>query len=182
MLRMYGKYWWSFVIRGVLATLFGLIAIVVPGITLGALAILLAVFLLADGVFSFIASYKGRQLSPRWGFLLVEGIVGIGLGLLTIAWPGLTVLAIVLIIGFWAMITGVLEILAAIKLRAEIEGEWLLGLGGVLSVLFSILLFVNPGIGAVAIIWVIGVYAILFGISLIFLGIRLRNHNVVVNI
>ena len=124
MLRMYGKYWWSFLIRGVLATLFGLIAIVVPGITMGALAILLAIFLIADGVFSFVASFKGRELSPRWGFLLVEGIAGIGLGLLTIVWPGLTVLAIVLIIGFWAMVTGVLEILAAIKLRDEIEGEW----------------------------------------------------------
>lgn len=179
---MYGKYWWSFLIRGVLATLFGLIAIVVPGITLGALAILLAVFLIADGVFSFIASFKGRDLSPRWGFLLVEGVVGIGLGMLTFIWPGLTVLAIVLIIGFWAMVTGILEVLAAIKLRDEIEGEWLLGLGGVLSIIFSLLLFVNPGVGAVAIIWLVGVYAILFGISLIFLGIRLRKHNVVINI
>lgn len=182
MLRMYGKYWWSFLIRGVLATLFGVVAIVVPGITLGALAILLAAFLIADGVFSFVASFRGRQLGQKWGLLLAEGIAGIALGLLTVVWPGLTVLAMVLIIGFWALITGILEVLAAIKLRDEIEGEWLLGLGGVLSIVFGFLLFVNPGIGAVAITWMIGVYATLFGISLIFLGIRLRSHNVVLNI
>jgi len=182
MLRMYGKYWWSFLIRGVLATLFGIIAIVVPGLTLEALTLLLAAFLVADGILSFIASFRGRHLGPRWGFLLFEGLVGVALGLFTFVWPGATVLAIVLIIGFWALITGIFEILAAVKLRAEIEGEWLLGLGGILSILFSIILFTNPGVGAVALVWIIGVYAVLFGISMIFLGIRLRKRQVVINI
>jgi len=179
---MYGKYWWSFLIRGVLATLFGIIAIVVPGLTLEALTLLLAAFLVADGILSFIASFRGRHLGPRWGFLLFEGLVGVALGLFTFVWPGATVLAIVLIIGFWALITGIFEILAAVKLRAEIEGEWLLGLGGILSILFSIILFTNPGVGAVALVWIIGVYAVLFGISMIFLGIRLRKRQVVINI
>jgi uncharacterized membrane protein HdeD (DUF308 family) len=182
MLRMYGKYWWSFLIRGILATLFGVVAIVIPGLTLEFLAILLAAFLVADGVLSFIVSFRGRHLGPRWGFLLFEGLVGVSLGLFTLVWPGVTVLAIVLIIGFWALITGVVEILAAVKLRDEVEGEWLLGLGGILSILFSIVLFTNPGVGAVAMVWVIGVYTILFGTSMIFLGIRLRKKQVVINL
>lgn len=182
MLRMYGKYWWSFLIRGILATLFGIIAVTVPGLTLRAMTILLAVFLVVDGVFSFTASFRGRQLGPRWGFLLFEGVAGMVLGLLTFVWPGITAMVIVFIIGFWAFITGVFELLAAIKLRNEIAGEWLLGLGGILSIIFSLLLLANPGIGGVAIIWMIGLYAILFGISMIFLGLRLRRHNVLIDL
>jgi uncharacterized membrane protein HdeD (DUF308 family) len=179
---MYGKYWWTFLVRGVLASLFGFAAIVLPNITLEALALFLAIFLIADGILSAAASIQGRKLGSRWGFLMFEGIAGIAIGIMTFFWPGLTVLAIILIIAFWAMITGVFEVLAAIKLRDEIEGEWLLGLGGVLSILFSVVLFVNPGLGAVAIIWLIGIYALIFGVSLIFLGMRLRKHNIVVDL
>lgn len=182
MLRMYGKYWWTFLVRGVLASLFGFAAIVLPNITLEALALFLAIFLIADGILSAAASMQGRKLGSRWGFLMLEGLAGITIGVLTFVWPGITVLAIILIIAFWAMITGVFEVLAAIKLRDEIEGEWLLGLGGILSILFSVVLFINPGLGAVAIIWLIGLYALIFGISLIFLGIRLRKHNVLVDL
>lgn len=182
MLLMYGKYWWSFVIRGILATLFGLIAVALPGITLEVLTLLLAAFLVADGILSFAASFQGRQMGVTWGYLLCEGLAGIFIGLFTLVWPSITVLAVILTIGLWALITGVFELLAAVKLRDEIEGEWLLGLGGVLSILFSVLLFVNPGMGAVAIVWMIAGYGILFGVSLIFLGLRLKKHNVVVNI
>lgn len=182
MLQVYGKHWWSFLLRGILATLFGTVAIVIPGLTLEVLALLLVGFLIADGVLSFTASFRGRHLGRRWGLLLFEGLVGVALGLFTFIWPGVTVLAIVLIIGFWVSITGIFELLAAVKLQDEIEGEWLLGLGGFLSILFSIILFVNPGVGAVAILWMIGIYAVLFGVSLICLGIRLREKRVVVNI
>ena len=182
MRRLYGKFWWSFLVRGILAVLFGTAAIVVPGITLGSMAILLAFFLIADGIFSFIASLKGRVPGSGWGYLLVEGIIGIAVGLLTLLRPGVTVLAIVLIIAFWAVLTGILELLAAIRLRNEIKGEWLLGLGGVVSILLGLLFFANPGIGAIAMTWMIGVYALVFGISLIFLGFRLRNHREEINI
>ena len=182
MLRMYGKYWWTFMVRGVLASLFGFAAIVLPNITLEALALFLAIFLIADGILSAAASIQGKKLGSRWGFLMLEGVAGIAIGIMTSFWPGLTVLAIILIIAFWAMITGVFEVLAAIKLRDEIEGEWLLGLGGVLSILFSVVLFINPGLGAVAIIWLIGIYALIFGMSLIFLGMRLRKHNIMVDL
>ena len=182
MLRMYGKYWWTFLIRGVFASLFGLAAILSPNITLEVLALFLALFLIGDGILSALASMQGRKLGPRWGFLMLEGIAGITIGMLTFLWPEVTVLAIVLLIAFWAMITGVFELLAAIKLRDEIEGEWLLGIGGILSILFSVVLFINPGLGAVTIIWLIGFYAFVFGISLIFLGIRLRKHNILVDL
>jgi len=182
MLRMYGKYWWTFLIRGIMSVLFGLVALVLPGITLEIMVMLLAVFLFFDGLFSFAASLYGRRAGTQWGGLLFEGLAGIALGIFTFAWPAVTVLAIALIIGFWAMMTGVLEVIAAVKLRREIEGEWLLGLSGILSILLSGILLVNPGGGAVAITRIIGIYAILFGVSLVFLGLRLRRHKIIINL
>jgi uncharacterized membrane protein HdeD (DUF308 family) len=182
MFRIYGRYWWSFLLRGTLATLFGLIAIFLPGITLEMMIIFLGAFLVVDGVVSSYVSLKGRGRGLNWGVLLLEGILGIAVGVFTLIWPGITVLAIVLLVALWAMVTGVLEIIAAVSLRNEIEGEWLLGLSGILSILFSVILFVNPGIGAVTLIWLIGIYAIVFGVAMIFLGLRLRKHNVIINL
>lgn len=117
MLLLHGKHWWSFFIRGIVATLFGAVAIVLPGMTLEILAMLLAVFLVVDGLLSFIASRQGRRTKSSWGLLLLEGVVGITLGLFAFIWPGVTVLAIVLIIGVWAVLTGILEIIAGVKLH-----------------------------------------------------------------
>lgn len=182
MFRIYGKFWWSFLLRGILATLFGLIAIFLPGITLEVMTIFLGAFLVVDGFVSFYVSLKGRGRGLNWGVLLLEGLLGIAVGVFTLIWPGITVLVIVLLVAFWAMVTGVLEIIAAVSLRNEIQGEWLLGLSGILSILFSVILFVNPGIGAVTLIWLIGIYAIVFGVAMIFLGLRLRKHNVIINL
>jgi uncharacterized membrane protein HdeD (DUF308 family) len=182
MFLIYGKYWWSFFIRGLLAVLFGLAAIFLPGITLEILALLLGFFLVIDGLISFLISIKGRGRGLKGGILLLEGLIGIAVGIFTFIWPEITVLAVVLIVGFWAMVTGVLEIIAAVILRDEIQGEWLLALSGVISILFSVILFVNPGISAVAIILMIGIYAVLFGMAMIFLGLRLRKHKVIINI
>lgn len=182
MFRIYGKYWWSFLLRGVLATVFGIIAIFLPGITLEVMTVLLGVFLVIDGLTSFFVSVRSRGRGLHGGSLLLEGLAGIIVGILTFVWPGITVLALVLIVAFWAMVTGVLEIIAAVTLRNEIKGEWLLGLSGIISILFSVVLFVHPGVGAMALIWMIGVYAIMFGVAMIFLGLRLRKHKVIVNI
>lgn len=176
MLKLYGTYWWSFLFRGILAAVFGLVAIFLPGVTLGAIAILVGAFFFMDGVFSLFTALQGRAMNSRWTLLLLEGIAGIAVATLTVFWPGMTLLAMVYFIGAWALLTGILEIAAAIRLRHDIQGEWLLGLTGLLSILFSLILFFSPGVGAIALVWLVGTYAIIFGVSLIFLGLKLRLH------
>lgn len=180
MLRIFGKYWWSFFMRGIFALTFGLIAVFLPGITMKLMAYLLAVFFIGDALISIAAWMKDRRHGRNLNFLLFEALVGFGLGFSTFIWPKLTIFAVVLSLGLWALITGVFAILAAIKLRSEIQGEWVLGVSGLLSIMVSLILFANPGISAVAIILVIGVYAVLLGVALIALGLRLRKHNVIV--
>lgn len=182
MLRLYGKYWWLFALRGLFSLIFGIVAIGLPGVTLELLTFLLAAFFVADGTLAFVSSFQRRGLKVKREYLLVEGLAGICLGILTFLWPELTVLAITTIIGLWAMVIGIVILLASIKLRSEIKGEWLLGIGGILSIMFSMVLFLHPALSAVAMIWLMGVYFILFGISLIFLGLRLRKHYVILNL
>lgn len=166
--------WWAVALRGLIAVLFGVVAIVWPGITLGALVLLFGAFALVDGVFTVIAAIRRVGEYARWWMLLIEGLVGIGAGIIAIVWPGLTTLALLYIIAFWAILTGAFEIIAAIRLRKEIEGELLLGLGGLLSIIFGIVLIAFPISGALAVVWLIGIYAIIFGVFLIGLGLRLR--------
>ncbi|MCB2215569.1 MAG: HdeD family acid-resistance protein [Desulfobulbaceae bacterium] len=182
MLKLYGTYWWAFVARGILAVLFGIAALLLPGITLHVLALLFAAFLIVDGIFSLAASVWGKSLDQRWWLLLLEGLMGIGIGAVALAWPGLTVLAIILFIGFWALFTGMLELTAAFSLRGETAAQWLLGLSGIISILFSLILFSSPEAGVVVMAWLIGLYAILFGMVLIVLGFRLRRHNLIFSV
>ncbi|MGZ3433904.1 MAG: HdeD family acid-resistance protein, partial [Isosphaeraceae bacterium] len=128
-----------------------------------------------DGVFAIAAAVVGTTVGMPWWALLLEGVCGIAVGVLTFAWPGITALVLLYLIAFWAVVTGVFEMVAAIRLRKEIHGEWLLALSGVLSVLFGVALVVNPAAGALAVVWLIGAYAIAFGVLLIALGFRLRN-------
>jgi uncharacterized membrane protein HdeD (DUF308 family) len=173
MLETLSKRWWLITLRGVLAILFGLAAFIWTGPTIIALALLFGAYMLVDGVLAFVAAISGRG-GDRWWLLLLEGIVGVLAGIMAFIWPGLTALVAVFLIAAWALLTGVLEIVAAIRLRKQIEGEWLLIVGGVLSVLLSILLVVMPGAGAAALVWVLGAYAILFGIMLIALSFRVK--------
>ncbi len=167
--------WWALALRGLLAVLFGLGALIWPGITLFVLVLLFGAYALVDGIFSLVAAVRGGQSNERWWMLVLEGIAGIGAGLITFFWPGISALALLYLIAAWAVITGILEIAAAIRLRKEIEGEWLLALGGVASVIFGVLLFIWPGSGALAVTWMIGIYALIFGVMLITLGFRLRS-------
>lgn len=169
------KYWWLLVVRGVFAVLFGGLTILMPGITLYVLVLMFGVYVIVDGGFSIYAAWTGREKNQRWWVGLLEGIVGIVVGLLTFIWPGMTGLILLYLIAFWAITTGVLEIVAAIHLRKEISTEWLIGLSGVLSLVFGILLIFAPGSGALALAWLIGFYAIMFGFTMIGLGLRLRN-------
>lgn len=174
MLDILSRHWWAVLIRGVVAVLFGLVAIIWPGLTLAALLILIGAYFIVDGVFTGVAAVRAIQRGQQWWPLALEAIVSIIAGLVAWIWPGLTALALVYVIAAWAIITGVVEIVAAIRLRQEITNEWLLILSGALSVLFGILIAIYPRSGALGVIWIIGVYAIAFGVLLIILSFRLR--------
>ena len=175
MVMVLARNWWALVSRGFFDVLFGITAFVWPGITLAVLVLLYGAFALVDGSFAIAAVLVGRTRGmPSWA-LLVEGLAGIAVGAITFFWPGITQLALLFLIAAWAVVTGVFEIVAAVRLRKEIRGEWLLALSGVLSVAVGVALVVNPGAGLLAISWMIGTYAIIFGVLFIVLGFRLRS-------
>ena len=164
--------WGWFVARGALLVLLGVLALMAPGAALFAFATVFAAFSFVDGVFAVISAVRGaRDKSERWGALLFSGLVGIAVGVLFVLFPLVSTFA-------FAWVTVVLEIAAAIRLRREIEGEWLLALAGVLSVLLglalAIMLAIAPGITALSVAWLIAIYALIAGVSLIVLGFRLR--------
>ncbi|SIO58046.1 Uncharacterized membrane protein HdeD, DUF308 family [Singulisphaera sp. GP187] len=168
--------WWALVLRGVVAVLFGVAAFAWPGITLASLILLYGAFALVGGLFTIAAAISGRPVGGQhWWALLIDGLLGVAVGIVAFAWPGITALALLYLIAFWAVLTGVLEIIAALRLRKEIEGEWLLAISGMLSVLFGLALIVRPVTGALAVVWLIGAYSIAFGVLMIVLGFRMRS-------
>lgn len=174
MLGELGRNWGWLALRGVVSVLFGLFAFAWPGKTLAALVIVWGAFALADGVLSLVHAFRVHdQGKPFWS-LVVVGLLGIAAGVVTFLWPGMTALALLMFIAAWAFVMGIFQIVAAIRLRKEIENEWLLGLSGVLSVLFGVVMFLQPGAGALAVVWVIGAYAIFFGMLLIVLAFKLK--------
>lgn len=174
MLQTYSRSWWLFISRGIVAVLFGLAAILFPGITLNLLVLLVGAFFFADGVLAIVSSLGTRRVVGHWWVSLLEGVAGVLIGVLAVIWPGTTLIAMVYMIAAWATVTGFFEIVAAVHLRRIISGEWFLGLGGVISLLFGFLLFVSPGTGAVTLVWILGAYAIFFGILLLLLGFKLK--------
>jgi uncharacterized membrane protein HdeD (DUF308 family) len=174
MARSLSQNWWLVILRGVLAILFGLSAFIWPGITLLTLVVMFGVYAIADGLIAIWTGLSRTKESPRWWMFLVEGLVSIGAGVVALIYPDLATLVLVYMIASWAVFTGVLEIAAAVRLRHEITNEWMLALGGVLSIGAGVLLFLQPAAGSLAIIWIIAGYALIFGILLVILGIRLR--------
>jgi uncharacterized membrane protein HdeD (DUF308 family) len=169
------EHWWSPVLRGLVAIVVGVIALALPGITVGAVVILFGAYALIDGIAAFIAAFRSSRAHERWGMLLLEGLAGIVTAAITVIWPPLTALVLVYLVGAWALVTGVLEVAAAIKLRQFIAGEWLLALSGIASLLFGILALAMPLAGALAIAMLVGVYSLAFGFILVGFGIRLRS-------
>jgi uncharacterized membrane protein HdeD (DUF308 family) len=174
MLYSLTRNWWMVALRGTLAVIFGAIAFVWPGLTFEALVLLFGVYAFVDGVMVFAFGLMAASDHEQWWPLILSGVLGIGLGVLTFAKPGAVGLAIVWVIGFWAIVTGLLEIVAAIRLRDVISGEWLMGLSGALSIVFGVLVVAQPDSGAIALAYLFGFYAVLAGISQISLGFRLR--------
>ena len=177
MLDVLSRYWWAVTLRGAIAVLFGLLALIWPGVTVLVLVALFGAYALVDGVIALATAFVGnRESRSERTWQIVEGAAGILIGIMTFAWPGVTALVLLWLIAFWAVVTGVLEIVAAVRLRKEIQGEWLLILSGALSVLFGLLLAIWPAAGALTVVFLIGIYAIVFGAALIMLGLRLRRH------
>jgi uncharacterized membrane protein HdeD (DUF308 family) len=168
------KNWWSILLRGIAAILFAVIAVISPGITLRALVLLFGAYALIDGILSIVAAVRAAQAHERWLVLVLEGLAGIATSIVTVVWPIVTLLVLVVLIAAWALVTGILEIVAAVRLRKVIRGEWLLALTGVASILLGALLIAMPLTGALALALLMGAYALVFGVLLIALAFRLR--------
>ena len=175
-LRTLGRNWWALALRGVAAMLLGILAFAWPGITLFVLVLFFGAYMLVDGIFAIVAAVRAAGEEDRWWLLLIEGILGVLAGLVAFFWPGLTALALLYFIAAWAIVTGIMEIVAAVRLRQEIEGEWALGLSGLLSVIFGVLLVVLPApAGLLSLVWLIGAYAVATGVLLLILAFRVRS-------
>jgi uncharacterized membrane protein HdeD (DUF308 family) len=167
------KNWWLVVLRGIAAILFGVLAWTWPGVTLVVLVMLWGAYAFVDGLLAIVSAFSGASGRPWW-VLALEGVVGLGAAAVTWLYPGLSAFVLLWVIAIWAIVTGIVEIVAAIHLRKEIQGEFWLGLAGLASVAFGALLIARPGVGAVAVVWIIGAYAIMFGVLLVALGFRLK--------
>ncbi len=174
MLSSLARNWWLVALRGTLAVIFGAAAFVWPGLTFEVLVLLFGAYAFVDGVLVFSFGLMAAGDREQWWPLVLSGILGIGLGVLTFARPETMALALVYVAAFWAIVTGLLEMVAAVRLRDVISGEWLMGLSGVLSIIFGVLVVAQPNAGALALVYLFGFYAILAGISQISLGFRLR--------
>lgn len=175
MVRSLSQNWWLVILRGVLAILFGVFAFVWPGLTLLTAIFMFGIYAVVDGLIAIWTSISRTKDSPRWWTFLLEGLLGIGAGIVALLRPDVATLALIYIIASWAVITGILEIAGAIRLRNEISNEWLLGFSGLVSIILGVFLFLQPLAGSFAIIWTIAAYALIFGVLLIILGFRLRN-------
>jgi uncharacterized membrane protein HdeD (DUF308 family) len=171
-------HWWALAIRGAIAIIFGLAALLRPDIALDALILLFGAYALVDGVFAIVGVFGGtRGGTPRW-LLLIEGIAGVLAGLIAFVLPGLTAVVLLYLIAAWAVVTGIFEIATAIRLRQEIRGEWALIIGGALSVLFGVILAViGPVAGLLSLIWLIGIYAVAFGILMLITAFQVRGRD-----
>lgn len=168
-------HWWALALRGLLGIVIGLVAFFMPVVTLAALTLLFGAYALIDGILSLVAAFHASRVHRHWWALALEGIVGIGAAAITVLWPAVTLFTLIYLIAAWAVVTGILEIAAAIRLRKAIAHEWLLGIAGAASVLFGVLLFGAPGPGSIVIAWWIGAYAMIFGVIMLALSFRVRH-------
>ena len=181
MLQTLARNWWAIVLRGVFAVLFGIGTFVWPGLTLAALVLLLGGYLVVDGILAVLWALAKRNAGAfSWEVFLV-GLASLGAGIVTLLWPGVTALALLWVLAVWAIVRGIFEILAAFHLRKELSNEWLLILNGVLTVLFGLVLTFVPVAGILAVLWMLGTFAIIAGIVMIVLGFRLKGMKGAVN-
>lgn len=173
MISVLVRNWWAFVIRGVLAILFGAIALFTPAVTMLSLVIVFAAYAATDGVFAIVSAVRAAKEGERWSLLALEGVAGIVAGIAAVMWPGLTVAFFIALIAVWALVTGGFLLAASFRLDAD-HGRWWLALGAIASLVYGALLVIAPMIGALVLTWWIGTYALVFGIAQIAVALRLR--------
>jgi len=173
MVDVLAKNWWAIGIRGVLGIVFGLIALFLPGATMLSLVLVFAAYAFVDGVFGIVSAVRAAREGERWWYLVLEGLVNIAVAVVAVLWPGITVIAFVFLVAFWAIATGILELAAAFRLDF-IDGRGWLIFGGIVSVLYGVLLIVAPIVGAVVLTWWLGAYALVFGVALVVLAFKLH--------
>jgi uncharacterized membrane protein HdeD (DUF308 family) len=166
--------WWAVGLRGILGIVFGLICLLTPGVALGAFVILFAAYMFVDGGFAIASAWKAARSGERWGLLIVEGLVDIAAGLLAVIWPAITMVALIWLVAIWAIVSGALMLYAAFTLNRD-HGRWWLALGGIASLIFGVLLVIEPLIGAVVLTMWIGAYALVFGGFLLVLAFQLHS-------
>jgi uncharacterized membrane protein HdeD (DUF308 family) len=175
MFTVLGRNWWLLAVRGLLAIVFGILAFLMPGITLAVLVALVGAYLLVDGAAMLVALVRGDPVARRSAWSVgIMGILGVVAGIGTFLLPDITALTLLYVTAAWAIVMGVFQVIGAISLRREIEGEFWLALGGVISILFGALLVFNPGAGLLSLAWLVGLWAIMFGIANLVLAWRLR--------
>jgi uncharacterized membrane protein HdeD (DUF308 family) len=176
LLQTLGRVWWLVLLRGIAAIVFGILAWAWPGVTLITLVLFWGAYALVDGIAALVGGWKAKDgTKPMWQVVLI-GVLGIVAGVVTFLSPGVTAIALLLLIAGWAIVNGILQVAAAIRLRKEIANEWLLILSGALSIVFGVLMIFNPGAGALAVLWVIAAFAVAYGVLLVILALKLKKH------
>ena len=172
--KLMSSHWWVLLLRGVFAILFGIVAYGWPGMTLATLLTFFGAFVFVDGVFNVFHAVSDRKEHEHWWVLLLEGLLGIAFGVITFQAPEITATVMILYIAFWAMASGILRIILAVRLRKEIEGEWWMVLSGLVSVVFGVLMMARPGAGALAVLWVVAIWSIVGGVFLVILSFKVK--------
>ncbi|MBZ0202950.1 MAG: HdeD family acid-resistance protein [Ignavibacteria bacterium] len=167
--------WKWMVVRGIVSTIFGIIVVIYPFTAAAALALFFGAYIFFDGVFAIVSLFTSRTARAHFWSYLIEGIAGIAIGILAFFLPEITLYGLAILVSVWAFSTGILEIISAIKLRKVIDGEFWMIVSGILSIVFAILIFLWPASGIVVMIYLIGIYALLFGIMMVFMGFSIRN-------
>ena len=173
--KLLSEYWWVLLLRGIFAIAFGVTAYAWPGLTLATLVLFFAAWVFVDGIFDVFHAFAGRKDNENWWLLLLEGLLGIAFGVITFQAPQITAIVLLLYIAFWAIATGVLRIVMAVRLRNEIEGEWWLALGGLASVVFGMIMLARPGAGALTVLLFIAAWSIIVGILMVILSFKARS-------
>jgi uncharacterized membrane protein HdeD (DUF308 family) len=173
--KLMSQYWWVLLLRGLVAILFGVAAYTWPGLTLATLVTVFSFYILFDGFISVFQAFGGRKENEYWWVVLLEGLIGIAFGLITLQAPAITVLTLTYFIGFWAMATGVMRIILALRLRREIDGEWWMVLSALVGIAFGVLVIARPGAGVLSMLTVLAIWAVVIGISLVVLSFKVKS-------